>query len=436
MNPPRSAARRRPFEAGTLAPPLRKFSRPDIIEAEKRGGARPPRKGCLKLEEVLLLKLGELVLKGLNRKRFEEKLLREVVRMIRPYGDFAVESRQSVVTVSPAAGADLDGACAACARVFGVLSLTRARAVPKDMAAILPAAAEYLREPLLRARSFKAEARRSDKSFPLSSPEIAQAVGGGLHGLFPHLSVDVRCPEVEVMVEIRDRAAYIHGSPQPGAGGLPLDSGGRAMLLLSGGIDSPAAGYMIAKRGVLPLPVHFYSYPYTSPEALDKVKAIARLLSGWIGPVPLRLVPFTAVQEEIRRRCPEAYFTLVSRRFMMDIAARLAVRAGAGALVTGESLGQVASQTLEALGVIEKASALPVLRPLVGLDKEEIVRLARRIGTFETSILPYEDCCTVFTPRHPKTNPRLEAVLEAEKALDREALIERTLAGTEMLHNG
>jgi thiamine biosynthesis protein ThiI len=373
------------------------------------------------------------VLKGLNRKRFEEQLLREVARVTKPYGGFALESRQSVVLVSPEEGADVEGAFRACTRVFGVMSLTRARAVPKDMAAILPAAAEYLREPLTRARSFKAEARRSDKSFPLTSPEIAQQVGGGLHDLFPHLTVDVRHPEVEVMIEIRDRAAYIHGAPQPGAGGLPQGSGGKALLLLSGGIDSPVAGYMIAKRGVRPLPVHFYSYPYTSPEALDKVKTLARLLSEWTGPAALRLVPFTAVQEAIRRQCPEDYFTLIMRRFMMDIAGRLAERAKATALITGESLGQVASQTLEALGVTEKATPLPVLRPLIGLDKEEIVTIARRIGTFDTSILPYEDCCTVFTPRHPKTQPRLEAVLEAEKNLDREALIQQTMAGVEVL---
>ena len=381
-----------------------------------------------------MLKLGELVLKGLNRGRFEERLIRDLKRRLTPFGAFHVASRQSVVTVTPEDGSDTDGAYGACARVFGVMALTRAAAVPKDMNAILPAAIEYLRPTLSRARSFKVEARRADKSFPLSSPDVARQTGGALHEAYPHLTVDVHGPEVLVTVEIRDTEAYIHGNPRSGAGGLPSGSGGRALLLLSGGIDSPVAGHMMAKRGLEIIPVHFYSYPYTSPEALDKVKKLAGLLGLWTGVSAMRIVPFTAVQEAIRRQCPEDYATLIMRRFMTDIAGRLAGRMKAGALVTGESLGQVASQTMEALAVTEQTAGRPVLRPLIGMDKEEIVVLARKIGTFETSILPYEDCCTVFTPRHPRTKPRLEAVIGAERGLDREGLIAAAIAGAERVN--
>ena len=379
--------------------------------------------------------MGEVVLKGLNRGRFEEKLIREVTRRVAPFGTFTVESRQSVVTVGPEGETNMDGAFDACAHVFGILSLTRAVEAPKDMAAIVPAAIHYLRHRLSKAATFKTEARRADKSFPLTSLEIAREAGGEIHKAFPHLTVDVRRPEVTVFIEIRDRAAYIHANPQTGAGGLPHGSGGRALLLLSGGIDSPVAGYMMAKRGLEILPIHFYSYPYTSPEALEKVKTLGRLLYDWTSVSVLRVIPFTSIQEAIQRHCPEGYATLITRRFMMDIASRLAGLMKAGALVTGESLGQVASQTLEALTVTEAAASRPVLRPLIGMDKEEIVASARRIGTFETSILPYEDCCTVFTPRRPKTKPQLEAVLATESALDREGLITAALTGVEIIRN-
>ena len=347
-----------------------------------------------------------------------------------PFGTFTVESRQSVVTVTPEGQADTDQAFEALARVFGMLSLTRAAEVPKAPDALVTAAIMYLRPVLSKAKSFKVEARRSDKAFPLTSPEIAREVGGALHDAFPHLTVDVHHPGERVFIEIRDTAAYIHGAPRPGAGGLPAGTSGRALLLLSGGIDSPVAGWMMAKRGLEIIPVHFYSYPYTSPEALDKVKTLARLLRQWTAGAPaLRIVPFTAIQEAIRRQCPDDYATLIMRRFMMDIAARLAGRMKAGALVTGESLGQVASQTMEALAVTEQAAGCAVLRPLIGLDKEEIVTLSRKIGAFETSIQPFDDCCALFTPRHPKTKPRLEDVILAESNLDKESLIEKAIAG-------
>lgn len=376
--------------------------------------------------------MGELVLKGLNRGRFERALTGEAARRLRAYGTFEVTARQSTVLIVPQGqDADMDGAFEACARLFGVAALSRAAEAPKDIGAVAETAVSYLEETLRRARSFKVEAKRADKRFPLTSPEIARAVGGALHGAYPHLTVDVGRPEILVTVEIRDTAAYIHAGARPGAGGLPPGTSGKAVCLLSGGIDSPVALYMMAKRGLAPLPVHFYSYPYTSPEALDKVVALTRVLTRYCGPLALRTVPFTAIQEAIRRHCPEEYFTLVMRRFMMAIAERIALINGAQALVTGESLGQVASQTPESLGVTGAGLSLPVLRPLVGLDKEEIITVSRRVGAFETSILPHEDCCTVFTPRHPKTKPRLADILAAEERLDREALIDAALAGVE-----
>jgi len=412
------------------------------------------------LDEVILLKLGEVVLKGLNRNRFEGMIIHEAVRRIAPFGRFSVVSRQSVITVTPegaavgagdavadedvdvvvdavgaaigagagAGAADMDGAYAALSHVFGIMSLVRAAQAAKGMEEIIQAAISYLTPVLSQAATFKAEARRADKNYPLTSPEIARRVGGALHKAFGHLSVDVKNPDVTVMIEIRETHAYIHADAALGAGGLPPGSGGRAVLLLSGGIDSPVAGYMMAKRGLGIIPVHFFSYPYTSKESLDKVKQLARLLGAWTGRASLKVVPFTAIQEAIRRQCPDGYATLIGRRFMMEIAGRLAHNVRAGALVTGESLGQVASQTLESLVVTGQAAGCPVLRPLIGMDKEEIVTQARKIGTFETSILPYDDCCTVFTPRRPKTKPRMQDVLAAEAPLDREALITEALS--------
>lgn len=276
-------------------------------------------------------------------------------------------------------------------------------------------------------------AKRSDKTFPLGSPEISARIGHELLKRHPHLRVDVHHPDVEVWVEVRDRAAYLHAGQQPGAGGIPVGTGGRAALLLSGGIDSPVAGYMMAKRGVQIMAVHFASPPYTSERALLKVKELCRRMTAYTGRVKLAVVGFTEIQQEIGLHCPEDYFTLIMRRFMMEIASRIAAENECGALITGESLGQVASQTMKALACTDDASALPVLRPVIGMDKEEIVAIARRIDTFETSILPYEDCCTVFTPRHPKTKPNLEAVIKAERNLDREALIQKALEQVEYL---
>ena len=386
------------------------------------------------MNEMILLKLGEVVLKGLNRRTFEDKLLANIRRRLQHCGDFHVYSKQSTIYVEPKGPeCDLDGAFAACRQVFGVIAVTRALPCPKDKDAIFHCARNYLDKELREAKTFKVETRRSDKHFPMNSMEISQYVGGLLHDAYPHLKVDVHDPELCVHVEVREKAAYVHGPSQPGAGGLPTGMGGTAVSLLSGGIDSPVACHMIAKRGVKLELVHFYSPPYTSVQAKEKVVALAKLLAPWCGRMKLHVVPFTEIQEAIRANCPEDHFTLIMRRFMMRLAQGVAARTGAKALVTGESLGQVASQTMDALTVSDQVCTMPVLRPVIGMDKAEIVRLARQIGTFETSILPYEDCCTVFTPRHPRTHPVLADVLEYEKALDIDGLVERALAGVERI---
>ena len=383
-------------------------------------------------DEIFLLKMGEMVLKGLNRRTFEERLMGNARRRLQKYGKFRIYSRQSITYVEPKeAGCDMDGAFATLSRLFGVVGLSRAKACEKTPEAILETAKTYLHDDLMAARTFKVESKRSDKTFPLTSIQLSQYVGGELNEAFPHIQADMHHPELTVHVEVRDFAAYVHGDPAPGAGGLPVGVGGKAVSLLSGGIDSPVASWMMAKRGVALEMVHFFSYPYTSPEAKDKVLTLAQLLTPWCGRLTVHVVPFTKIQEQLRLHCPEALFTLLMRRFMMRISERVAQRVGAHGLITGESLGQVASQTMEAMAVTGQVCTLPVFRPLVGMDKEEIVRTARKIGTFETSILPYEDCCTVFTPRHPKTHPKLEEITEAEAALDIEALVEEAVQGIE-----
>ena len=384
------------------------------------------------MNEIFLLKHGEIVLKGLNRRGFEEKLMGNVKRRLRPLGHFKVYTRQSTTYVEPQDEAcDMDGAWEALRKVFGVVGLSRAYPCEKTPEAIVAAAKENLGPGLRRAASFKVESKRADKSFPMSSIALSQYVGGELHDAFPNLAVDVHHPEYTVHVEIRDFAAYVHGAPEEGAGGLPCGLGGRALSLLSGGIDSPVASWMVAKRGVIVDMIHFYSYPYTSPEAKEKVLDLARILVPWIGKTVVHVVPFTAIQEELRRSCPEELFTILMRRFMMRIACRVAETNGMAALVTGESIGQVASQTLDAMNCTNAVCTLPVIRPVVGMDKEEIVRLSRRIGTFETSILPYEDCCTVFTPKHPRTRPKLAELEEAEAGLDIEGMVSAAVAGIE-----
>ncbi|MGM9640160.1 MAG: tRNA uracil 4-sulfurtransferase ThiI [Faecousia sp.] len=384
------------------------------------------------MNEIFLLKLGEIVLKGQNKKQFENKLRQNVRRRMKAYGEFDVYIMQSTVYVEPKSpDCDLEGAWEACHYIFGAVSLCRCRPCEKDLDDIFQAAETYLGDDLDCAKSFKVESKRSDKSFPLTSIGISQEIGGRLAEAHPHLQVDVHHPDYTVYVEVRDLAAYVHGPAEPGAGGLPTGVGGRAAVLLSGGIDSPVAAYMIAKRGVEVECVHFFSYPYTSEQAKEKVLELARLVTRFCGRMTVDIVGFTEIQEAIRDKCPEEYFTLIMRRFMMRISQRIAENHGCKCLVTGENLGQVASQTMEAMGVTSAVVSLPIFTPLIGMDKEEIVTIARRIGTLETSILPYEDCCTVFTPKHPKTKPVLKEVERVEAVLDVEALVERALENTE-----
>ena len=386
------------------------------------------------MQEIILCKLGEVVLKGLNRRSFEQKLISNIRRRTNRFGDFKIYSRQSTIYVEPQ-GEDCNVSAAydACRQIFGIIAIARAVPCEKDKVAIFKTAKTYLGDALRSAKSFKVESKRADKSFPMSSIQVSQWVGGALHDAFPHLTVDVHHPDLTVYVEIREDAAYVHAPSQSAAGGLPIGMGGTAVSLLSGGIDSPVSSYMMAKRGVQLEMIHFASPPYTSELAREKVLRLAKELTPWTGRLNVYIIPFTEIQEAIRQHCPEDHFTLIMRRFMMRLADALAKELHCKALVTGECLGQVASQTMQALAVSGDVTDLPSLRPLIGMDKEEIVRLARHIGTFDTSILPYEDCCTVFTPRHPKTKPDVAEVRELESVLDIDGLCARAMAGREMV---
>ncbi len=387
------------------------------------------------MKEMILLKLGEMVLKGLNRRSFEDKLQANIHRRLHAFGQFRVYTRQSTTYVEPKDDScDVMAAYEALQKVFGIVGISLACPCEKDKDAILATAKEFLDDQLRTAKTFKVETKRADKSFPMTSIQLSQYVGGELHEAYDNLEVDVHHPELVVHVEIRDFAAYVHAQAVAGAGGLPVGINGRAVSLLSGGIDSPVSSWMIAKRGIALEMVHFFSYPYTSPEAKEKVIELARLLTPYTGHLTVHVVPFTAIQEELRRSCPEELFTVIMRRFMMRIAQAVANRCGAKALVTGECLGQVASQTMEAMMVTGAVVDLPILRPCVGMDKEEIVQIARKIGTFETSILPYEDCCTVFTPRHPRLRPMLSEVEKAECSLDIDGMVQAAVEGIERIH--
>jgi len=383
------------------------------------------------MNDIILLKQGEIVLKGLNRREFENKLINNIKRSLEPFGKFNIYALQSTVYVEPKDDCDMEGALEAAKCVFGALTVTRAAACEKDKDAIIETAASYLETELKTASTFKVESKRADKRFPMGSIELSQYVGGQLHDRFPNLKADMHNPELTVHVEVRDLAAYVHGPAIRGAGGLPIGAGGRMVTLLSGGIDSPVASYMIAKRGVQLIPVHFYSHPYTSVLAKEKVIKLAGLLTKYCGRLRVELVPFTRIQEQIREHCPEGLITVLMRRFMMRIAERIAVDNGCAALVTGDNLGQVASQTAQALAVTEECVNIPIFRPLIALDKRDIIDIARTIDTYETSILPYEDCCTVFTPRRPRTKPKLEEILEAEAKLDIDALVEEAVMSAE-----
>lgn len=381
------------------------------------------------MQEAILCKYGELVLKGANLYFFESLLEKEMKQRARRHGNFHIHHVQSTLYIEPLDDrCDMDGMMESARRVFGIVGLTRAAVAEKNLADIQRVAVEYLLPKLEGHRTFRVDAKRADKTFPLSSPELAAEVGGALLAAAPRLRVDLHEPECRVRVEIRESAAYIHADQEKGAGGMPLRSNGRGLLLLSGGIDSPVAGYMMAKRGVEIEALHFESFPYTGEQAREKVMQLAGELCEYCTKIHVHIISLTHIQEELRAKCEEDYFTLLLRRFMMTLAERCARDYKCGALITGESLGQVASQTMEALRVTDDAVHMPVFRPCIGLDKEEIVSIARRIGTFETSILPYEDCCTVFTPRHPRTRPVLEKVLAEQAKVDFDALAEEAYA--------
>ncbi len=375
-----------------------------------------------------MLKLGEIALKGLNRKTFEDVLIKNIKRRLQGAGVFSVTSRQSTIYVEPMdQEADMDLAEERCAKVFGVVSYTRAGEAEKSLSSIQEKAAEYLRNELEEAGSFKVEAKRSDKKFPHKSPEIARETGAYLMERFPHLRVDVHHPDVTVWVEVREAAAFVHADARPGAGGIPVGSGGRGLVLISGGLDSPVAAWSMAKRGLALTAVHFASPPYTSELAHDKVVRLLQKVSEYAGRIKLVTVELTRLQEAIRDQCPEELSTVILRRYMLRAAQQVAQDEGCLCLITGESLGQVASQTLQAIACTDAVAQMPVFRPLIGTDKAEIVKTARKIDTFDTSIEPYEDCCTIFTPKHPRTKPSLEMVERGEAAIDGEALLEEAL---------
>ncbi|MGN0539921.1 MAG: tRNA uracil 4-sulfurtransferase ThiI [Candidatus Fimenecus sp.] len=383
------------------------------------------------MKEIILIKNGELALKGLNRSTFEDILIKNIRRRLKPLGDFEYRKEQSTVSVVPLDDfVDMDEVNERVARVFGIACYSRALQVEKDMGEILKYAPEYLSEQLKSAKTFKVEGKRSDKKFPLTSPQMSAEVGGAVLEKFPHLKVDVKNPDVLITIEIRDKFAFIRGNQTKGAGGMPTGTAGKSAILISGGIDSPVAAYMMAKRGLTLTAIHFASPPYTSPQSEEKVHELLRQVSKFSGNITLFTVGFTEIQEQIRDNCPEDLFTLVMRRFMMRIAEKIAEKEECKALITGESLGQVASQTLPALACTDAVVSMPVFRPLIGLDKDEIIAVSRKINTFDISIQPFEDCCTVFTPKHPKTKPQISILENAEKALDVDGLIEKALDNT------
>ena len=377
------------------------------------------------ISEVILCKYGEIVLKGANKQNFESSLIKELRRRASPYGVFKISCRQSTIYVVPQNEfCDMDGMYEAARRVFGIIAVNRAAVCEKTMESIVETVKNYLPEKLKGKRTFKVDARRADKKFPLTTPEISRDVGGIILSLVRGIKVDVHNPEVTVTVEVRDENAFVRAGQEPGAGGLPLRTAGRGLLLLSGGIDSPVAGCMMAKRGMEIEALHFESFPYTSERAREKVMQLAEEMCQFCSKIHVHVISLTHIQEELRDRCKEEYFTILLRIFMMRLAEKCAREYKCGALITGESLGQVASQTLEAIGVTDSVVNIPVFRPCIGLDKNEIVAEARHYGTFETSILPYEDCCTVFTPRHPKTHPKLEDVMAELAKVDFDALFD------------
>lgn len=390
------------------------------------------------MNKVILVRYGEIVLKGLNRPVFEDKLISNIKKALNGIGDIKIIKSQSRIYIQPLdEHFDHDAACEKLVKVFGIVSVSIVYKVNSDMQAIKNAASQIV-EAMIKAKklkTFKVETKRGDKKFPLQSPEISAEIGGHILSKYNNLKVDVHNPDFILFAEVRENA-YLYSDIIPANGGLPVGTNGRAMLLLSGGIDSPAAGWMMAKRGVKIEAVHFHSYPYTSERAKEKVIELANILAEYCGRIKLHVVPFTEIQLEINEKCPHDCITIIMRRFMMRIAEQLAKNNNCTALITGENMGQVASQTMQSLYVTNASVSMPVFRPLIGMDKTEIIEIARKIGTFETSILPYEDCCTVFVAKHPKTKPVLQKIIEYEKKLDEDAMIKKAVETTELIIAG
>lgn len=385
------------------------------------------------MKEVILIKNGELALKGLNRSTFEDILVKNIRRRLKSAGDFDYIKSQSTIIIEPKdENCDFEAAQEAVSRIFGIAGFSRAVAVEKDFDKVIEISGAYLEGALKNAKTFKVEAKRSDKKFPLASPEISREMGGHLLSVYPHLKVDVHNPEVTVMVEVRDKYIFLHGTQIKGAGGMPVGTGGKAGILISGGIDSPVAAWMMAKRGIELTAIHFASPPYTSKRAEMKVVTLLEKVAKYSGRMTMFTVPFTEIQEQIKDNCPEELFTLIMRRAMMKAAEKIARKENCQALITGESVGQVASQTIYALACTDAAANMPVFRPLIGMDKDEIIEISRKIDTFETSILPYEDCCTVFTPKHPKTRPNLGDIEKAEQLIPLDELVEKAVNGAQI----
>lgn len=384
-------------------------------------------------KQIILVKYGEMVLKGLNKKTFESVLIKNIRRRLKTIGEFSYVSAQSTLRITPDDDScDLDAAVDMLKKVFGIASICRCYECEKEFSDIADKCCVYFGDILKYAKTFKVTAKRADKAFPMTSPEICTELGGILIDKFPGLTVDVKNPEVTVQVEIRDTKAYIHAENIKGPGGLPVGTSASALLLLSGGIDSPVAGYMMAKRGVRISAVHYVSPPYTSDRARLKVEKLCDKLTPYCGNISFFCVPFTEIQEAIRDNCPEEYFTVIMRRIMVEIAVKIAKKEKALALITGESVGQVASQTMEAIACTDAVSDIPVFRPVIGMDKTEIIETARKIDTYDISIEPYEDCCTVFTPKHPKVHPDFESIINAQSSFDFSPLIEKAVKNTEL----
>lgn len=383
------------------------------------------------MKEIILCKYGEIALKGLNKRNFEDVLMKNVKRRLNPIGKFHYTRAQSTIYIEPLDdGIDMDKVLSKLKKIFGIAKISRSYECEKSLEGINKEAVPALEDELLCAKTFKVETKRADKTFYLKSPEISMEVGGMILDAYPHLEVDVHNPDVTVLVEIRENNAYVSAGKIDGAGGIPIGTSGRAMLLLSGGIDSPVAGYMISKRGVVLDAIHFEAPPYTSERAKLKVMKLAERMAEYTGRIKFHCVPFTRIQEELKNNCPEDLFTIIMRRLMMEISDRICERDGIQCLVTGESIGQVASQTMYAMVCTDAAAGRPVFRPLIGMDKSEIIAISRKIETFDISIEPYEDCCTVFTPKHPKTKPDIKEVEEGQAMFDFEPLIAEAIENT------